>query len=160
MWTTEVIGDSTATPAEVFPVLADPEHWHEWNDGVAGIRMNGPFTAGTTAVMVFPDATELPFTLAWVEQDRGFEDVTEVPDAGVTVHVRHELEPTTNGTRITYRCTVDGPGSGRRRGRSGRQRGLRRRDRRPRRPRRTPVIVSRFDAVTAVRLVTASKRVP
>ncbi len=96
-------------PTEVFAVLADPEHWHEWNDGVAGIRMNGPFTAGTTAVMVFPDATELPFTLAWVEHDRGFEDVTEVPDAGVTVYVRHELEPTTTGTRITYRCTVDGP---------------------------------------------------
>ncbi|WP_157635260.1 SRPBCC family protein [Nostocoides japonicum] len=109
MWTTEVTGDSAATPAEVFAVLADPEHWHEWNDGVAGIRMNGPFAAGATAVMVFPDATELPFTLAWVEQDRGFEDVTEVPGAGVTVHVRHELEPTTAGTRITYRCTVDGP---------------------------------------------------
>ena len=109
MWSTELTGDSTATPAEVFAVLADPEHWHEWNDGVAGIRMNGPFAAGTTAVMVFPDATELPFTLAWVEQDRGFEDVTEVPDAGVTVHVRHELEPTTTGTRITYRCTVQGP---------------------------------------------------
>lgn len=109
MWSTEVTGDSTATPAEVFAVLADPEHWHEWNDGVAGIRMNGPFAAGTTAVMVFPDATELPFTLAWVEQDRGFEDVTEVPDAGVTVHVRHELEPTTTSTRITYRCTVQGP---------------------------------------------------
>ena len=109
MGSTEITGDSTATPTEVFAVLADPEHWHEWNDGVADIRMNGPFAAGTTAVMVFPDATELPFTLAWVEQDRGFEDVTEVPDAGVTVHVRHELEPTTAGTRITYRCTVDGP---------------------------------------------------
>lgn len=109
MWSTDVIGVSTATPAEVFAVLADPAHWHEWNDGVAGIRMNGPFAAGTTAVMVFPDATELPFTIAWVEQDRGFEDVTEVPDAGVTVRVRHELEPTRTGTRITYRCTVDGP---------------------------------------------------
>lgn len=109
MWTTEIAGHSTATPAEVFAVLADPVHWHEWNDGVAGIRMNGPFSAGTTAVMVFPDATELPFAFAWVEQDRGFEDVTEVPEAGVTVHVRHELEPTATGTRITYRCTVDGP---------------------------------------------------
>lgn len=109
MWTTEVTGDSAATPAEVFAVLADPEHWHEWNDGVAGIRMSGPFAAGTTAVMVFPDATELPFTFAWVEQDRGFEDVTAVPDAGVTVHVRHELEPTPTGTRIAYRCRVDGP---------------------------------------------------
>ncbi len=109
MWTTEVTGHSAATPAEVFAVLADPEHWNEWNDGVAGIRIDGPFAAGTTAVMVFPDATELPFSLARVEPDRGFEDVTEVPDAGVTVRVGHELEPTSSGTRITYRCTVDGP---------------------------------------------------
>jgi len=71
--------------------------------------MHGPFAEGTTAVMVLPDETALPFRFTWIEVDRGYEDETEVPDAGVVVRVRHELTPTAHGTRITYRCEVDGP---------------------------------------------------
>jgi hypothetical protein len=44
-----------------------------------------------------------------VEENEGFEDVTEVPDAGLFVHVRHGLSPIEGGTRITYRCEIDGP---------------------------------------------------
>lgn len=109
MWSTEVTGTCAATPAEVFAVLSDSSKWSEWNDGVTDIRMDGRFEAGTTAVMVLPDGTELPFHLASVEEGRGFDDVTEVPDAGVTVRVQHELEASGAGTRITYRCTVEGP---------------------------------------------------
>jgi len=109
MWTVEVTGECAATPAQVFGILAEPEKWSEWNKGVLRIEMHGPFRAGTTAVMVLPDSTALPFRFAWVEADKGFEDVTEVPDAGVVVRVRHELSATGHGTRITYRCEVDGP---------------------------------------------------
>lgn len=111
MWTVEVSGECAATPAQVFSVLAVPEKWHEWNKGVLRIDMNGPFQAGTTAVMVLPDATTLPFHFAWVEAAKGFEDVTRVTDMGVVVRVRHELAPSARGTRITYRCEVDGPDS-------------------------------------------------
>ena len=109
MWSVEVIGQSTATPSQVFDVLAEPEEWAEWNEGVARIEMRGPFAAGTEAVMVLPDETALPFTFAWVEPGKGFEDVTEVPDAGVVVRVRHELSAKGGGTEILYRCEVDGP---------------------------------------------------
>jgi DNA-binding MarR family transcriptional regulator len=71
--------------------------------------MRGPFAAGTSAVMVLPDDTALPFTITWVEENVGFEDLTAVPDAGVSVRVRHALAPTAYGTQITYRCAVDGP---------------------------------------------------
>ena len=109
MWSTEVAGECRATPAEVFAVLSDPMKWSEWNEGVADIRIDGPFAAGTTAVMTLPDGMELPFALAWVEEGRGFEDVTVVPHAGVTVRVRHDLQPIPTGTRIIYRCTAEGP---------------------------------------------------
>ncbi|MFT4305492.1 MAG: SRPBCC family protein [Microbacterium sp.] len=109
MWVREITGECDATPAEVFAILAEPGAWSEWNDGVADIRMDGPFEAGTSAVMVFPDGSELPFELTWVEAGRGYEDLTPVPDAGVTVRVRHELEASEAATRITYRCTVEGP---------------------------------------------------
>lgn len=109
MWSIEVSGECSATPAEVFEVLAEPEKWSEWNEGVLRIEMNGPFAAGTTAVMILPDSTALPFRFSWVEANEGFEDVTEVPDAGVTVRVRHELARSERGTRIVYRCEIDGP---------------------------------------------------
>jgi uncharacterized protein YndB with AHSA1/START domain len=109
MWTKEYSGISTARPAAVFSVLADPELWSEWNQGVSRIEMHGPFAAGTTAVMVLPDGTALPFRFTWVEAPAGFEDLTEVPDAGVSVRVRHELASSGTGTRITYRCEVEGP---------------------------------------------------
>lgn len=109
MWVTEVKGECAATPAEVFAVMAEPSRWSEWNEGVADIRISGPFEAGATAVMILPDGTELPFSLAWVDEGRGFEDVTPIPDAGVTVRVVHEVEATETGALITYRCMVDGP---------------------------------------------------
>jgi hypothetical protein len=109
MTTIEYSGTSTARPAEVYAVLADAERWPEWNDGVSRLELHGPFAAGTTAVMVLPDDTALPFTLTWVEAGKGFEDLTDVPGTGVTVRVRHELESHGAGTRITYRCVADGP---------------------------------------------------
>lgn len=109
VWIKEFSGESTASAARLFSILADPASWSEWNDGVQRIDMAGPFAVGTTAVMVLPDETALPFTFSWVEADRGFEDATEIPDAGVIVRVRHELTPINGRTRITYRCAVEGP---------------------------------------------------
>jgi uncharacterized protein YndB with AHSA1/START domain len=109
MWVQEYSGSSVVEPEKVFSVLSQPDRWPEWNAGVLRLEMDGPFAAGTHAVMVLPDETALPFTFTWVETNVGFEDLTEVPDAGVAVRVRHELAPNGGGTRITYRCEVDGP---------------------------------------------------
>jgi uncharacterized protein YndB with AHSA1/START domain len=109
MWVREYTGQSSASPERLFDVLADAAAWSEWNPGVAGIDMDGPFEAGTTATMRLSDDTVLPFRLVWVEAGRGFEDETPVPDAGVVVRVLHELTPLENGTRITYRCIAEGP---------------------------------------------------
>jgi len=112
MWVEEFTGQSTATPERVFAVLADAQRWSEWNEGVAAIRLHGPFASGTRAEMVFPDGSALPFRLTWVEHAAGYEDVTDLPAEGVVVRVRHLLTPATPGpgTVIRYRCEVDGPG--------------------------------------------------
>ena len=111
MWVKEFTGESAAAPGQVFDVLADVAHWAEWNEGVADVRMHGPFAAGTTAEMVFPDGSALPFLFTWVEAPAGYEDLTEMPDEGVAVRVRHALTPSLEGagTVITYRCEVEGP---------------------------------------------------
>jgi uncharacterized protein YndB with AHSA1/START domain len=111
VWVKEFTGQSAAPPAQVFAVLADARRWSEWNEGVADIRLHGPFAEGTTAEMVFPDGSALPFRLTWVDGPVGYEDVTDMQEHGVVVRVRHVLSPTTagGGTVIAYRCEVEGP---------------------------------------------------
>jgi len=92
----------------VYLLLSDVSTWPSWNSGVQRIDIEGPFTAGTRASMFFPDSSSSPFTLTWVEPNVGDEDVTAIPDAGVTVRVRDELKPDHGGTQITYHCVVEG----------------------------------------------------
>src|SRR5215472_6714467 len=73
MWVKEYTAECAASPAQVFSILAEPARWSEWNAGVRRIDMHGPFAEGTTAVMVLPDETALPFRFTWIEVDRGCE---------------------------------------------------------------------------------------
>lgn len=108
MWSSTHEGRTTATPDQVYALLADVSTWPSWNDGVAGIEIDGPFQAGAQARMIFPDGSSLPFSITWAEPGRGYEDVTEVPNAGVIVRVRHEVVGTATGSNIVYRCEVEG----------------------------------------------------
>ncbi len=110
MWTDEHSQTTSAGIAEIFPLLRDVASWPEWNEGVESITLEGPFAAGTRGVMAIPGQEPLSFRLIWVEPEQGFEDETDVPDAGVVVRVRHTVEPLPEGgSRITYRATIDGP---------------------------------------------------
>ncbi|MCX6469021.1 MAG: hypothetical protein NTW76_06885 [Corynebacteriales bacterium] len=108
MWSVEITGESTASPDALYARWADVGTWSEWNDDVARIEMAAAFAPGARAEMVFGDGSSLPFEIAWVEPGRGYEDLTEIPDAGVAVRVRHTAETDGDRTRITYRCEVTG----------------------------------------------------
>ncbi|GAB37559.1 SRPBCC family protein [Gordonia sputi] len=108
MWSATHEGRTTASPDQVYALLSDVSTWPAWNEGVASIEIDGPFEAGTTARMNFPDGSQLPFSITWAKPCLGYEDLTEVPDAGVSVRVRHEVRAEGDGTHITYRCVVDG----------------------------------------------------
>lgn len=110
MWSYEHSVETGASAEAIFEIFRDVSRWPEWNPGVEQIDLDGSFATGTTGVMVMPDQGSLSFRLAWVGESQGFEDETEIPDAGVVVRVRHSLEPlAAGGTRITYRATVEGP---------------------------------------------------
>lgn len=113
MWTYEHSVETTAEPSAVYSLMRDVASWPVWNAGVERIDLDGPFAAGTSGRMAMPGQESIEFRLVWVEADRGFEDETPLPDAGVTVHVRHQLAPLgRGGTRITYRCSISGPAAG------------------------------------------------
>jgi Polyketide cyclase / dehydrase and lipid transport len=110
VWTSEHTGETAASADRVFDLFKDVATWAEWNAGVERMELNGPFTAGTTGTMTGPGQDPLGFRLVWVDENQGFEDETEIPDAGVVVRVRHSLEPLPQGgTKITYRCVIEGP---------------------------------------------------
>jgi hypothetical protein len=109
MWIDEHSQTTSAGIAEIFPLFSDVAGWPEWNEGVESVTLDGPFVAGTGGVMAIPGQEALSFRLIWVNPQQGFEDETEVPDAGVVVRVRHTVEPLPEGgSRITYRATIDG----------------------------------------------------
>src|SRR3984893_4431422 len=87
MWTYENSIETAASAEAIFEILRDVSRWHEWNQGVERIDLDGPFATGTAGVMVIPDQGSLSFRLAWVGQARGLEDETEIPDAEVVVRV-------------------------------------------------------------------------
>jgi hypothetical protein len=109
MWTYEHSQTSSAGIADVFALLSNVAGWPEWNHGVDSVSLDGPFAAGTRGVMAMPGEEPLSFRLTWVDPGSGFEDETELPEAGVVVRVRHIIEALPEGgTRITYHATIDG----------------------------------------------------
>ena len=110
MWTFEHSQTTSAGLAHIFPLLSDVAGWPDWNEGVESVTLDGPFAEGARGVMAMPGHEPLSFRLIWVDPQIGFEDETEVPDAGIVVRVRHTVEPLPEGgSLITYRATIDGP---------------------------------------------------
>jgi hypothetical protein len=88
MWTYTHSVVARASIEVVHSLFEDVARWPEWNAGTEWVRLDGPVAVGLD----------------------GFEDETEVPDAGIVVRVRHSIEPVDAATvRITYRATIDGP---------------------------------------------------
>jgi hypothetical protein len=110
MWTATHSRATTARPDTIFALFKDVATWPAWNAGLDRMALDGPFATGTTTTMFIAGQDPLVARLIWVEEDRGFEDETPVPDAGVVVRVRHSLDPLPQGgTLITYVATIDGP---------------------------------------------------
>ncbi len=110
MWTYEHTIETSADRNAIFASFKDVSTWPEWNPGVERIDLDGRFVSGTTGTMFMPGQEALRFRLVWVGDAEGFEDETEIAEAGVVVRVRHTLEALRDrGTRITYSAIIDGP---------------------------------------------------
>jgi hypothetical protein len=108
MWEYEHTIETTVAPQALWEVWADIEAWSQWSPGIAEIKVDGPFTAGTTFAMIpGPDEEPINMRLADVVVGEQFTDVCDF--GGVIVTTVHRLEPLDGGgTRVTYRTEITG----------------------------------------------------
>jgi hypothetical protein len=98
--------DTTAAPEAVWRRYTDVATWPQWKYGVAAVRLDGPFTPGTTGRLTPTDRPPMPFRLVDVDPVRGYVSETEVVAGGV-LRMEHTIEPLGDGgARVTHRTTV------------------------------------------------------
>jgi carbon monoxide dehydrogenase subunit G len=108
MWEYEHTIETTVASRALWEVWSDIEAWAQWSPGIAEIRVDGPFAAGTTFAMI-PGPGEEPINMRLAEVVVG-EQFTDVCDfGGAIVTTVHRLEPLDDGgTRVTYRTEITG----------------------------------------------------
>jgi len=111
MWEYEYALETAATPEAVWRHWSDMAGWPAWNDGIATIEVDGPFTAGTTFTMTPPGDEPITMRLTEIVPGERFTDEMDAGDFVVTTV--HRLAPLpAGGTRIVYRTEITGPAAG------------------------------------------------
>ncbi len=110
MWKFEHTIETEASAKALWSLYSDVSTWTTWDKEIEDVKLNGPFTVGTTGTMKPIGQDPLFFKLVEVRENEGFVDETEIPGAGVLVIFTHTLKPLENGnTRISHQVTIIGP---------------------------------------------------
>lgn len=110
MWTYERSAETEADPGTLFALFSDVDSWPTWNAGVQRMELDGPFCPGTTGRMTLTDQETLTSRLTWVEEDVVSRTRPRFPaQESLCVCVTCWRRWSTRGTRITYRCVIEGP---------------------------------------------------
>jgi hypothetical protein len=98
---------STAAPPAFFATWADMATWPEWNGDTEWVRLDGPFTKGSTGVLKPKGGPRTRFVIANLT-DSEFTDVSLLVGARLTF--QHLVGRTSEGlTQISVTCTLTGP---------------------------------------------------
>jgi hypothetical protein len=104
----EAHASSSAPPSAFFARWADMATWPEWNTDTEWVRLDGPFTAGSTGVLKPKGGPKVKFVIATLVADREFTDVSLL--AGARLTFRHLIEPLPEGgSTVRVTVTVAGP---------------------------------------------------
>ena len=105
-WTHTVT--TTATPEQVWPLYAEVDRWLEWDSGLVGVTLDGPFEVGSSGTLEVEGQPPLTWTLVDVVENALFTDVTDIPGVATLTFV-HRIEPTSDGSTITHEVHIEGP---------------------------------------------------
>jgi hypothetical protein len=103
----EAHASSSAPPPAFFARWADMATWPEWNNDTEWVRLDGPFTTGSTGVLKPKGGPKVKFVIATLA-DREFTDVSLLVGARLTF--RHLIEPVPEGgSTVHVTVTLTGP---------------------------------------------------
>jgi hypothetical protein len=107
MWEFEHTIETEAEAAAIWALWSDVSTWPQSDEGIAWVRLDGPFTPGTSGELCPKGAEPMPFKIIEATPGSGFTDETELP--GASLRFAHRLTAGARGTTMTYRVTLDGP---------------------------------------------------
>jgi len=99
---------SRVEPAALFACWADMASWPEWNLDTEWVRLDGPFSTGSTGMLKPKGGPKVRFVLESVVPGREFVDVSRLVGARLTF--AHHVETLSDGrTSLRVSVTLDGP---------------------------------------------------
>ncbi|WP_395659527.1 SRPBCC family protein [Nocardioides sp.] len=100
---------TSATPADVWRLWSDVGSWHCWDPAVQGVAIEGHFGEGAGGTLTLTGNVHAPFVLEIVEHGARFVDRITMGD--LTVSIDHHVKATAEGSEVTVRTSVHGPGA-------------------------------------------------
>jgi hypothetical protein len=98
---------STATPAAFFDRWADMATWPEWNLDTEWVRLDGPFSEGSSGRLKPKGGPTVPFVIETLVPGRQFVDVSKLLGARLTFD--HQVGVTEDGgSEITVTVSLTG----------------------------------------------------
>jgi hypothetical protein len=99
--------ETTALPENIWALWADVPGYKEWDEGVEWAALNGEFKVGANGQLKPRQGRLASFTIIELVVGRSFSILAPLPFARLLM--RHSMEPTDMGTRLTHRIEVEGP---------------------------------------------------
>lgn len=109
MWTTEYSAVTDLPPGAVWGALRALHEGRMTYDGADRFELHGPFAVGTEVSVTPEGQGTFRSRIVDLVEERTYADET-VYD-GLVLRFRHTLERTGEGTRVTHRLEIDGPGA-------------------------------------------------
>lgn len=92
--------ETSATPATVWRVWSDVNHWPDWNPDMNESRLDGPLKIGATGMINTKSGGKHDVVVTHFEDGRSFElESTAMP--GTKMAIRATIAPSGAGSRIT-----------------------------------------------------------
>lgn len=100
--------ETRATPADVWRVWSDVEHWPEWNPDMLASRLDGPMALGTTGMIHTRSGGKHDVVVTHFEDGRSFElESGAMP--GMKLGIRATVTPIESGTKLSQAFEPRGP---------------------------------------------------
>src|SRR5918996_629612 len=103
-------GRSTAEPAAIWELWADPARWPGWNEQLDRVEFEGELRVGAEVRLKLRRGGTVRFRVTELEPERLFVDEARFP--GARLGHEHRLAPGKSSVEITHRIYLTGPLAG------------------------------------------------